>query len=296
LGTPLPDPAEAFFARIAAIAPDIAVRSAVYNGDGMINDVVIVNDQLVFRFPKNEYGRKALAGELAVLRAVRPRVGVDIPDPFYVSSDAIAYRLLPGETLSRELLLRLAPEAQQRLADDLGRFLRGLHQTPVNDGLPRTQAPSRRSDWAEMWRKIDESVLAISMDHQRVWATELFDGMLGDEYGFDYEPRLIHGDLGPYHLLCDAAAGRLTGVIDFGTAGLGDPATDLGGLVQIYGEPFVRRMLAVYPEAEALLPRARFYAEAIELQWVMLGLTRSEPFWFTAHLGGARDLWTDNPE
>jgi aminoglycoside 2''-phosphotransferase len=85
-------------------------------------------------------------------------------------------------------------------------------------------------------------------------------------------------------------------VIDFGTAGLGDPATDLGGLLQIYGEPFVRRMLGIYPEAEALLPRARFYAEAIELQWVMLGITRGEPFWFTAHLGGARDLWTDNPE
>jgi len=96
--------------------------------------------------------------------------------------------------------------------------------------------------------------------------------------------------------LCDPAVGRLTGVIDFGTAGQGDPATDLGGLVQIYGEPFVRRMLAVYPEAEALLPRARFYAEAIELQWVMRGLTSGEPFWFTAHLGGARDLWTDNPE
>jgi hypothetical protein len=112
----------------------------------------------------------------------------------------------------------------------------------------------------------------------------LFDSLLGDKHGFDYEPRLIHGDLGPYHILCDAAAGRLTGVIDFGTAGLGDPATDLGGLLQIYGESFVRRMLGVYPEAEGLLARARFYAEAIELQWVMLGLTRksrsgSPPTW-----------------
>ncbi len=290
------DPAEAFLARIRAIAPEVEVRSATYNGDGLINDVVVVNDELVFRFPKNEQGRQALAGELAVMRAVRPRVSLLIPEPFHTSPDAIAYRLLPGETLSRELLLSLAPEAQQRLANDLGGFLRGLHQTPAVDGLPRTQAPSRREDWAEMWRKIDESVLSISMDHQRVWATELFDWILADERALNYEPCLIHGDLGPYHILCDPAAGRLTGVIDFGTAGQGDPASDLGGLLQIYGEAFVRRMLGVYPEAEVLLPRARFYAEAIELQWVMLGITRGESFWFTAHLGGARDLWTDSPE
>jgi aminoglycoside 2''-phosphotransferase len=295
LESPTPDPANAFLPRIRAIAPELEIRTAVYNGNGLINDVVIVNDALVFRFPKDDYGRNALVGELAVLRALRPRIEVPIPHPFYTSPDAIAYERLPGETLSRELLLSLAPAAQQRLADELGGFLRGLHHTPVDETLPRTLAPSRREDWADMWRKIDESVLPISMDHQRVWATELFDRMLGDERAFDYEPRLIHGDLGPYHILCDQAAGRLTAILDFGVAGFGDPATDLGGLLQIYGERFVRRILGAYPEAQPYLPRARFYAEAIELQWVMRGLTSGESFWFTAHLGGARDLWADGP-
>jgi aminoglycoside 2''-phosphotransferase len=91
----------------------------------MINDVVVVNEELVFRFPKNDYGRKASAGEVAVLRAVQPRVGVAIPDPFYAGADAIAYRRLPGETLSRELLLSLPSAAQQRLAEDLDVSLRG---------------------------------------------------------------------------------------------------------------------------------------------------------------------------
>ena len=289
------DPASAFLPRIRAIAPDLAIRTAVHNGDGMINDVVIVNDALVFRFPKDDHARAALAGELAVLAAIRPRVAIADPHPFYTGPDAIAYPWLAGETLSRDLLLSLPPAAQQRLAGDLGGFLRGLHTTPITPGLPRTQAPSRREDWAEMWRKIDEHVLPIGMDHQRGWAEALFASVLGDDTFFDFEPRLIHGDLGPYHLLCQPAEGRLTALLDFGVAGLGDPASDLGAMLQIYGETFVRRMLPAYPEAEPLLPRARFYAESIELQWVMRGLTSGEAFWYTAHLGGARDLWADEP-
>jgi aminoglycoside 2''-phosphotransferase len=79
-------------------------------------------------------------------------------------------------------------------------------------------------------------------------------------------------------------------VIDFGVAGLGDPATDVGSLLQTYGASFVAQLQAAYPEVERLLRRARFYAQAIELEWVLLGLKRGQPFWFTAHLGNARDI------
>lgn len=69
----MPDSAEACAGRIQAIAPDWVVHTAVFNGGGLVNDVVIVNDQLVFRFAKNEYSITALAGELQVLRAIRPQ-------------------------------------------------------------------------------------------------------------------------------------------------------------------------------------------------------------------------------
>ncbi|HPC06056.1 MAG TPA: hypothetical protein PLI60_04985 [Anaerolineaceae bacterium] len=41
---------------------------------------------------------------------------------------------------------------------------------------------------------------------------------------------------------------------------------------------------------DLFLPRARFYAQAVEIQWVLLGLETGDSFWFTAHLGGARDI------
>ncbi len=113
--------------------------------------------------------------------------------------------------------------------------------------------------------------------------------MLGDRHNFDYQPRL-HGDLAPYHILVDRPAARLNGVIDFGVASLGGPATDLGCLSRGYGESFVGRMQSAYPEAGAAMRRARFYAQAIELEWVLQGLKSGEAFWFAAHLGNARDI------
>lgn len=37
--------------RIREILPDIIITSAHFNFDGMMNDVVIINDQIVARFP-----------------------------------------------------------------------------------------------------------------------------------------------------------------------------------------------------------------------------------------------------
>jgi hypothetical protein len=71
---------------------------------------------------------------------------------------------------------------------------------------------------------------------------------------------------------------------------MGDPALDLGNLITCYGESFVTKMEAEYPEIDTYLPRARFYAQAIELEWILLGLETGESFWFTAHVGGARDI------
>ena len=51
---------------------------------------------------------------------------------------------------------------------------------------------------------------------------------------FAHTPSLIHGDLAPYRLLHDPESGQFTGVLAFGVAGLGDPATDLAFLLSVW--------------------------------------------------------------
>ena len=276
--------------RILEIYPDLDINSISHNGEGLINEVFIVNNETVFRFAKNEDGLKVLQTEIQILDLIRPHVRLNIPNPFYVGQDVIAYQLLAGETMSRHILVSLSDSDQQAVADQLADFLRVLHTIPMAESVPPTSAPVKYETWLTIRQEVEEKIYPLLMAHQIDWATQLFERMLSDRSNFDYQPCLIHGDLGPYHLLFDAGTNRLTGLIDFGVAGLGDPATDVGNLLQVYGESFVSRLQRQYPELELLLKRARFYAQALELQWVLAGLKSGESFWFSAHLGGARDI------
>jgi aminoglycoside 2''-phosphotransferase len=279
-----------YLPRIRALQPDLAIEQVTYNGEGLVNDVLVVNSALVYRFARDKRGMAILAQELRILDLVRPQVSLQVPTPFHVGGDLVAYRLIPGETLSWPLLTSLSEGERARVAGQLADFVQALHSIPVDEDMPPTAAPATYARWAKIRREVEAQVYPLLMRHQIEWAEQLFDGVLGDPDGFDYPPRLSHGDLGPYHILFDREAGQIKGIIDFGVAGVGDPATDLGNLIQVYGESFVAQIVAAYPAAEAWMPRARFYAQAIELQWALSGLTSGESFWFMAHLGGARDI------
>ncbi len=274
--------------RINQIMPDLEVESAELNQDGLVNDVVVVNRQWIFRFAKNDYGVKALASELQVVDALHGQVLLAVPDPVYRSSDCIVYRFIPGQPLTPALFLSLRVDVQTEIARQLGEFLTTLHQIGTPE-LPHTLAPVTSEPWKKMRLGIESKVYPLLLPHQKTWASELLT-FLDKDQNFEYAPGLIHGDLASYHLLYDSERQRMSGVIDFGTSGLGDPASDFGCLLQNYGRGFLQQLAPFYANLDVFLPRARFYAQAIELQWVLLGLENKEDFWFTAHLGGARDV------
>jgi aminoglycoside 2''-phosphotransferase len=113
---------------------------------------------------------------------------------------------------------------------------------------------------------------------------------LADPSQFEYELKMVDTDIPPYHIIFDSQRKRINGIIDFGCAGLGDPAIDLGVLIYHYGESFTDRLYDVYPEAKTHLRRARFYAGAHELRWILEGIERGESWWYAVHIGGAKDM------
>src|SRR5262245_33879903 len=283
--------------RIRGIAPELVITTVQLNREGLLNDIVIVNDRLVFRFAKRGFGFKNLKEEANILRILHAYVSLQIPEPFYVTDDVLAYHLIPGEALRRDMLMKLSESDQQAIADQLAQFFKELHGVPVSEisdlKLPMADALMKYEGWVKVYQRIRERIFPLLQHHQRDWAVAHFESHLADESNFEYELKIVDTDISPYHILFDAQRKRINGIIDFGCAGLGDPAIDLGVVIYHYGESFMDRLYKVYPEAEAYLKRARFYAGAHEIRWILTGIERDEIWWFAVHIGSAKDMKYD---
>jgi aminoglycoside 2''-phosphotransferase len=281
--------------RIRECAPELDIRQIQTNTDGLENDIVIVNDEIVFRFPKTDGGRDRLAREARITRLVGQHVELRIPQFIQVQDDFGAYTKIPGVALHRDVLLAQPEASQERVAEQLAQFLRQLHTIPVpvleRDGVPVTSAPRKTSDWIRMCEDVREFLFPHMAWHVRECVERhlapLLDGTLDMEA---YDPVLVHADLGYYHVLFDPPAGQITGVLDFGCAGLGDPAFDFGIVLHVYGEQFLRRMSAYDPDIARCIDRARFGAGMAEMRWAAMGVRLSKLSWLMVHLSAARDI------
>jgi aminoglycoside 2''-phosphotransferase len=290
------DRMESYRKRIREIFPELQIGSIVLNDEGLANDVVVVNDELVFRFPKYEYAVDFLRNEFRILKLLEGYLSLRIPVALYESEDVMCYRMIAGEPLRRDVLLRLDAGIQQSIADQLAGFHQELHHVPVREtaSINASIAVLSRENWVEAYRRIQDKVLPLMQSHTRAWARQHFESFLADESNFEYERRLIHGDVAPYHVLFDKRTNRINGIIDFGCAGLGDPALDIGVIINQYGESFLERFYRVYPAAQEYLKRARFYAGAIEMRWILTGIESGDPSWFAVHLNSAKDVKYDS--
>jgi len=280
--------------RIRQICPQLVATSLRLNTEGLLNDVVVVNDEFVFRFAKREFGYKDPQEEANVLHFLKKYITSPIPTPFYQSPEALAYPLIKGVALRRDVLLRLPEDDQQAIADQLAQFFKELHSVPVNEAsdfkVPVADALMKHEGWVKVYQRIREKVFPFLMPHVRDWAIEHFETHLARKSNFEYEFKMVDTDIPPYHIMFDTERKRISGIIDFGCAGLGDPAIDLGVIIYNYGESFLSRFYKVYSEAETYVRRARFYAGANELRWLLAGIERNDIWWFAVHAGSAKDV------
>jgi aminoglycoside 2''-phosphotransferase len=280
--------------KIRETFPALEISSIRVNTDGLINDVLIVNEDLVFRFPRNnDWGKKLFANEIKIIELARKYVALPLPQFEYKSNDLAVYRYIKGDALRREDILKLTAADQEKIARELASFLKQFHAIPPFELAQNNIAPSDVNRRREVWLKLFENARAelfpAMMPHVRESVSEHFAPLLADENFMDYPPRLINGDIVPYHIIFDREKGRINGIIDFGTAGIGDAAADFSCIIYNYGESFLEKMAKDYPEIEDAVNRARFWAGTLHLQWALAGLRTKNYWWNLVHLGGARD-------
>ncbi|MFF0531835.1 macrolide 2'-phosphotransferase [Nocardia amikacinitolerans] len=241
----------------ATHGPRLSAQDATVNEAGLDYRVVMASDatgqRWVLRVPRRADVSAGMAAEARVLDLVTPVLaedGVAVPDWQIRSPELIAYPALPGApgltlTDAGEPNWHMDP-ASPDYADRLGRLLARLHSiTPEQAETAgvevRTSAQVRQA-----WRDDIARVSAAFTVSPAL--TEAWQAWLEDETCWPERTVLTHGEIYPAHVLFDEA-GAITGVLDWSTARVDDPARDLSAQYGAAGEEMLQATLTAYEQA-----------------------------------------------
>ncbi len=275
-----------FTKRINQGYPELKINEVDVIDHGQNNDVLVINDALVFRFPKYMKAFQKLRKETSILVFLKNRLPLPIPSPNYYSFERLeagwvftGYKKIQGYPLWTKDFCGISdPCTIKELASQLTGFLTELHSLPVEDvkKIISENPISISEEVAGLYERIQQKLYRYMRDDAKNEVTLLFEGFLKDEANLKFEPSLIHGDFGASNILWDAEERKISGIIDFGEACIGDPAYDFAGLLSSYGESFYHTCLSLYPNGDQVSNRVAFYRGTFALQEALHGVENDD--------------------
>jgi aminoglycoside phosphotransferase (APT) family kinase protein len=241
---------------------------------GWDHAVFEVHGEWIVRVPRRKEVRPWLRKETRLLPEIAPLLPLPVPS-FEVAEDGdepfVAYRKLPGRPIDETLRDGADPAAMGTL---LGTFLAALHRVSKGDAEAWTRTDE--GEWTQAHRRFREecerrAYPLLDPEEERRLATCF------DRLDRTSDIGLVHGDLGPDHILVES--GRIVGVIDWTDACIGDAAIDLAWPLHATRPAFAHAVLAAYAprgDGERVLERSRCYYEVAHLHEVLYGLERSD--------------------
>jgi aminoglycoside 2''-phosphotransferase len=287
--------------RITENFPEIKFSKSKIIRHGFDNDVVILDDKLVFRFPRPDYQAR-FKSELTLLRRLRGQFHLKIPDYNYVPKNDVfgGYEIINGQPLSKTLFNRLPQKTKMVLAAQLGQFLTDLHSVK----LAEVKAAGFSNEAQNQWWAQEK----CEKDYQKFKATVLpkLEVSIGKWVSSKYEAYLalaprqravaIHSDLGVDHILYSKPAHKIDGIIDFTDLEIGDPAMDFVGL-WVYGTEFVELVFEHYkqPTGKDFLERSKYPKLLTTIPYLLDSETKEhEYFSFEENLNKLKEVIKQN--
>lgn len=206
---------------------------ALVASTGTVNVIYRLGDELCVRLPRVAGWASDLGKEMQWLPPLAPRLPLSVPEPLAVGRPApefplpwSVYRWIDGAPWPGD---GGEPVDETRAATDLARFVAALRGIATS-GAPRSarDRPLAARD-AEARAAIDATRGVLDGDAvTAAWEASLV--------GPPWDGRAVwtHGDLLPPNLL--VVRSRLHAVIDWGNAGVGDPAVDVLPAWSVFGD------------------------------------------------------------
>ncbi len=259
--------------------PTIPIRVASLVPTGWVNYVLEVNDELIFRFPRRKEGIAQLQIESKLLPIVAKIVSIRVPEFEWLWKGGrglqrifVGYRKIPGVHMTRDLL---DASKDSRMTLELSDFMNEIHRIPArrlrNLGLPTFTPAEWRRGQGRLLRMIASKVRPLLNAKAQQRLSSIIEDFRNHGDDFRFKHGLIHCDLDGANILCDPSVKRITGIIDWGDACIGDPAYDFSGLLYEYGTKFLDGVLSHYSmeDKSAFKRRVSFYSSLIPFRIIL---------------------------
>ncbi|GIP39322.1 acetyltransferase [Paenibacillus sp. J31TS4] len=193
---------------------------------GHDNRTYRLGSEMTVRLPSHERYASAVEKELTWLPIFKPLLSLPIPVPVAKGEPTDEYplpwsinRWIDGDTVRQDNIRN-----PSEFAEDLARFLKELEAIDASRGIPAgVQNFHRGGNLAVYDGETRSAIETLSGPYDQKLLTEIWEISLATRY--QSAPVWLHGDVAVGNLL--VKDGRLCGVIDFGTMGVGDPSSDL---------------------------------------------------------------------
>ena len=197
---------------------------------GTVNAIYRLGDQLGARLPRLPRYVASLEREWRWLPVLAPGLTMRVPEPVALGQPTaeypftwMIYRWIDGHPYADQLI-----DDERQAALDLARFVAELRHT----ASPADAPAAGRRPLADLDTGTRTSIAEAADVIDRAAARAAWEAALRSP-AWDGRPVWIHADLLRPNLL--ATHGHLSAVIDFGSAGVGDPATDVIPAWAVFG-------------------------------------------------------------
>ncbi|MFC4618875.1 phosphotransferase family protein [Camelliibacillus cellulosilyticus] len=235
--------------------PNIHIQDVQSIDNGWDNDILVINQSIVFRFPKSDKLLSKVVDEARLLECLTMKKPIlKIPNYELVydghALKGVKYNFLRGKSLNEyptDILM-----GDQENAKGLGDFLSKLHSIDLSDLQQTNLATVHTLDyWEKLYAAVQSEVFPHLDEREQDKMHKVFKRFIHEYPSLTYKKAVIHGDLSASNIIYNQSKGRVDGIIDFTDAQIGDPAFDFAGFYWSYGPEFTKEVLAWYSGQES---------------------------------------------
>ena len=274
--------AKFFLRKIKIEFPQIKWKKYRILSHGWDYIVIVLDEKIIFRFPKNKRGRGELKNEARLLDYLKKKIRVGIPEYIFIAKNKsfAGYNLLKGQELKPSQFKRFAISKKEKFAKQIANFLTSLHSTPK---LAISRFNVRTENFRKDYMKLSHNTQKFLFPRLNKKERQIIQGYLNELKATldhsDYRNTLVHNDLTWEHILWDNKKSQVN-IIDFGDRKFGDPASDFAGLWE-FGSKLIKRVYELYrgKKDDKFLYRSQLYFKRIPL-FIMKGALDGYPCTF----------------